>query len=388
MEASYKGLLPEWLEVLASVKAGGAVKNPLRQCLNTHYHDSRADIQAKVPLLFFLHASLLLFLTITAVLVLFLTPQKNLPFYLTLVLGSLAVISVCNWLNLTGRYAAALRGTILIMFFAPWASILYESFSGSGDVIPMIFVIIPIQIAALFLATKSMLLISGVQTAAVIINIIFSQNRGAYNWVSIVCYVFIASLLGSVTSYLIRIQYDRVLKSKEELAHNQVILRDISIRDALSGVYNRRYMDEILDLLTQTPERRFALLMIDIDHFKSINDTCGHGQGDFVIQSVARTLMNVTRKNDVVCRYGGDEFLVILSDCAYDDALRKANEVKQMVDSIGCACEKPEAKPVTASIGIALYPENGMDKEALLRAVDLALYQAKQEGRNRIKTLT
>ena len=363
------------------------IKNPLHQSLMDHYESSKPDIQAKVPLLFYLHASLLVFLIITAVLVILLTPQSNRPFYLSLALLSLAIIFVCNKLNWRGRYAQALIGTILIMFVAPWASILFESLSGSGDVIPMIFVIIPIQIAALFLATKSMLLISGIQTAAVIANIIFSQSKGNYNWVSVVCYVFIASLLGSVTSYLIRTQFDKLLISKEELALNQEKLRDISIRDALSGVYNRRYMDEILDLLTKTPEERFALLMIDIDHFKNVNDTCGHRAGDFVIQTVASFLKSATRKKDIVCRYGGDEFLVILIDCAYDDALSKATEMKRMVDAIGCACDDPDAMHVTASIGVALYPENGASKETLLRAVDMALYQAKEEGRNRIKAI-
>lgn len=352
-----------------------------------HYKDSKPDIQAKVPLLFYLHASLLLFLTITAVLVLFMTPQNSRPFYLSLVLISLAIISVCNWFNLTGRYMPALNGTILIMFIAPWTSILYESITGSGDVIPMIFVIIPIQIAALFLATKLMLLISGVQTVAVIMNVIFSQSKDNYNWVSVICYVFIASLLGAVTSYLIRTQFDKLLKSKEELTKNQEKLQDLSVHDALSGVYNRRYMDEILDTLTKKTERRFALLMMDIDHFKNVNDQCGHSKGDLMIQSVAGVLKSVTRKNDIVCRYGGDEFLVILVDCTYDDALSKANEIKRLVGNTGCACDDPDTIQVTASIGIALYPENGKDKEALLRAADTALYQAKEGGRDRIKTI-
>ena len=127
--------------------------------------------------------------------------------------------------------------------------------------------------------------------------------------------------------------------------------------------------------------------MIDIDHFKNVNDTCGHSAGDFVIRTVASILNSAIRKNDIVCRYGGDEFLVILIDCAYDDALSKATEMKRMVDAIGCACDDPDAIHVTASIGVALYPENGASKETLLRAVDMALYQAKEEGRNRIKVI-
>ena len=96
--------------------------------------------------------------------------------------------------------------------------------------------IIPIQIAALFLATKSMLLISGLQTIAVIANIIISQNKTVDNWLSVVCYVFVASLLGTVTSHLVRTQYDTLLRSKEALTRNQEQLRDLSVRDALSGV--------------------------------------------------------------------------------------------------------------------------------------------------------
>lgn len=362
------------------------MRDRLKVSLEKHYKDSKADVQSKVPLLFYLHASLMLFLVITSVLVLFLTPQANGLFYLLLVLISLAIVCIANGFNLNGHYDLSLKVTIMVMFIAPWVSIVYESCMGSGDFMPMIYVIIPIQIAALFLAAKSVLLISGIQTVAIIANITLYHTQHDYNWVSVVCYVFIASLLGSVTSYLIRTQYDKLLVSKEELARNQEKLRDISIHDALSGVYNRRYMDEILDLLTRNPEQHFAILMLDIDHFKNINDQCGHSKGDFVIQTVAKILTSVTRKNDIVCRYGGDEFMIILDGCISGDAFNKASEIMRQVGEIGCACEDAEALLITASIGIALYPDHGKDQGTLLRAVDMALYRAKQGGRNRIQS--
>ena len=362
------------------------MRSILWDSLNTRYQGATADVQAKVPLLFYLHASLLLFLSVTAVLVIFLTPGASLAVYLSIVLISFVLVCIATRLNLIGRYPLALCLTILIMFVAPWASILYESIAGSGDLMPMIFVIIPIQIAALFLATKAMLMISGIQTVAVIVNVIISGTKSDDNWVSVVCYVFIASLLGSVTSYLIRNQYNTLLASKEALAQNQEKLHNLSIRDALSGVYNRRYMDEMLDLLVQRPKDPFAVLMVDVDRFKSVNDTCGHRVGDAVIQSIAAILTSVTRKNDVVCRYGGDEFLLILMGCSYEAALAKAHEIRRLASGLGCACDDPEAIPITASIGIALFPEHGTDKDSLLHAADSALYQAKEEGRNRVKS--
>ena len=357
----------------------------LKESLARRYKDSNADIQAKVPLLSYVHASLLLFLIITLLLVIFLTPQASRLFYFLLVLISLGITVLASVTNWRGKYPLSLKMTILIMFVAPWASIIYESITGSGDVMPMIFVTIPIQIAALILATKALLWISAIQTAAIITNIIFYHNKGDYNWVSVVCYVFIASLLGSVTSYLIRTQYNKLLTSKEELARHQEKLRDLSIHDALSGLYNRRFMDETLGLLTKTPEHHFAILMMDVDHFKNINDQCGHSTGDFVIQTVAKILQSVTRKNDIVCRYGGDEFLVILEGCLDGDATHKAEEIMRRVGEIGCACDDSVSMTITASIGIALFPENGANQETLLRAADMALYQAKQEGRNRIQ---
>lgn len=288
------------------------------------------------------------------------------------------------YFNLGGKYKLALKMTIVLMFAGPWASVLFEYFSQSGDFIPMIYVIIPIQIAALFISTRAMFVIAAAQTIILGIMIMTNPSHSAYNWESILCYIYLASTLGTITSYVLRKQYLNMLSSKNDLAESEKRLRDVSIRDPLSGLYNRRYMDETFHLLAQNPSRVYSLMMVDVDHFKTINDTYGHSCGDVIIQKVADILSASIRKNDVACRYGGDEFLLILADCGLEDSLNKADKIMHAIENVTDGLDLDDNVFITASIGLAQFPENGNNRDGILKAVDDALYTAKQSGRNRI----
>ena len=192
-------------------------------------------------------------------------------------------------------------------------------------------------------------------------------------------------------------------------------LEDISVRDGLTGLYNRRYF---ADRLKQEFDRvvrhhhPMALLMFDIDHFKLVNDTHGHQAGDEVLRGLARVLVNKTRTTDIVCRYGGEEFVAMLPDTPLESAQMLAERLREIVahtslrqtgaTSVTSAAPTPTIDPTavvpsangsedrlhcTVSIGVASFDGTGAtDPEQLVAAADAALYAAKDGGRNRVVT--
>jgi diguanylate cyclase (GGDEF)-like protein len=164
-------------------------------------------------------------------------------------------------------------------------------------------------------------------------------------------------------------------------------LRDQSIRDPLTGLFNRRFMQESLDRELHRARRKnrsLAVLFLDIDHFKRFNDTYGHEAGDFVLRSFADLFRRHFRNDDVICRYGGEEFAVILPESSSADAAKRAATLRAAVKKIGLRYRGQPLDQVTFSIGIAAFPEHGQTGEELLRAADQCLYQSKAEGRDRV----
>ena len=164
------------------------------------------------------------------------------------------------------------------------------------------------------------------------------------------------------------------------------VLRDQSIKDPLTGLYNRRYMEETLSRELARSDRNkkpLSLIMVDLDHFKRINDTHGHPAGDAVLRAAGRCLGGAVRESDVACRFGGEEFVLILPDCPPEAAIAKANELCESVRLLRFI-ESGEAVQITASFGVASYPADGVEAQGLVQAADAALYQAKTSGRNRV----
>lgn len=168
----------------------------------------------------------------------------------------------------------------------------------------------------------------------------------------------------------------------------QQSLREQSIRDPLTHLFNRRYLEESLNLELARANRSDAplgLMMIDVDHFKRFNDTFGHDAGDTVLRAVGQALPGQVRAGDVVCRYGGEEFTVILPDADLDLTLKRAEEIRQAVMALAVRHQKQSLAQVTVSIGVAARPLHGDTAESLLASADAALYRAKVNGRNRVE---
>jgi diguanylate cyclase (GGDEF)-like protein len=165
-----------------------------------------------------------------------------------------------------------------------------------------------------------------------------------------------------------------------------VTLHQQSITDALTRLHNRRYLYETLPreiVRAKRNESSIAVVIVDLDHFKRINDSYGHEAGDMALRWVGSVLMKSVRGSDIVCRHGGEEFCVALPEASQESARAKAEEIRQALQELNLDyCGQP--LKITASFGIAVYPEHGTDADTLLRHADEALYGAKSGGRNRV----
>lgn len=164
-------------------------------------------------------------------------------------------------------------------------------------------------------------------------------------------------------------------------------LRQQSIRDVLTGLFNRRYMEETLMRELKRAEREqksVGVIMFDIDHFKQFNDLSGHDGGDALLRELGSFLNKSVRGGDIVCRYGGEEFVVVLPEATLEITRIRAEELRKgakelLVYHLGKALGR-----CTISLGVSAYPENGMTNDQLLKSADNALYKAKNEGRDKV----
>jgi diguanylate cyclase (GGDEF)-like protein/PAS domain S-box-containing protein len=164
-------------------------------------------------------------------------------------------------------------------------------------------------------------------------------------------------------------------------------LRNQSIKDALTGLYNRRYLEEILQRETRRAVRAsysLGILMLDLDHFKKFNDTYGHDAGDTVLREAASFLTKSVRAEDVVCRFGGEEFVIILPMADLKTAQARADRIRSKLRELAVLHQGQSLGVITVSVGVAALPEHGTSPKQLLEAADAALYHAKRDGRDRV----
>ena len=188
----------------------------------------------------------------------------------------------------------------------------------------------------------------------------------------------------------------RVRKSDEERMHGHVrekqqvvVLETLSkqaTHDPLTGLFNRRYLDQILYGEIAHARQNSSLvgiLMADVDHFKQINDQYGHKAGDLMLQELGALMKKCVRLADIVCRYGGEEFVIIMPGASEPNVSKCAEEIRTKFEALSVQFEGLEIK-ATISLGAAIYPLHGSDVDEVFIHADRALYQAKEEGRNRV----
>jgi len=164
-------------------------------------------------------------------------------------------------------------------------------------------------------------------------------------------------------------------------------LRNESIRDPLTGLYNRRYLEETLERETRRAvraEHGLGVLMLDLDHFKSFNDTYGHDAGDTVLREAAAFLLKSVRAEDIVCRFGGEEFIVILPVADLRVTQARAERIRSKLRELPVLHQGHSLGMVTVSVGVAELPQHGTSPKELIESADAAMYRAKREGRDRV----
>jgi diguanylate cyclase (GGDEF)-like protein/PAS domain S-box-containing protein len=164
-------------------------------------------------------------------------------------------------------------------------------------------------------------------------------------------------------------------------------LREMALRDGLTGLYNRRYLEDGLSRELHRAERSgkpVAVLMIDVDNFKRFNDKHGHDAGDIVLSALARAITKSIRPSDIACRYGGEEFAVVLAEADLASGQERAEQLRVAIRDASITHLGQTLPGPTASFGVAVYPAHGGAPAELLRAADQALYRAKDEGRDRV----
>lgn len=182
---------------------------------------------------------------------------------------------------------------------------------------------------------------------------------------------------------------ERSIRYALKLGDTLEALRRLATRDPLTGLLNRRMFDEILGEEMERSRRfgrPFSLIMIDIDHFKGVNDTHGHLAGDEVLREVSRRLESQVRTVDRVMRYGGEEFAILMLEGGADVGRSLAGEIRAVVEATPISVDQDLSLSLTISAGVADFPRDGADAEGIIGAADKALYAAKESGRNRVMT--
>jgi len=230
---------------------------------------------------------------------------------------------------------------------------------------------------------------------------------GVPQWVT---YTALCGFTGSLIYSLSRVTKDALARAESELKQRKLTeealndvnqrlrhrmdeveylhqeLREQALRDGLTGLYNRRYLNDVLNRETVRTDRdqsSLSFVMIDVDNFKTVNDTYGHQVGDQILVQLAKLFSTQARGSDIVCRYGGEEFLLLLPGTEVAFARQRAEEIRRKSETVIGQVEGA-AVHVTLSFGIAAYPNHGSDWEQVVSNADKALYQSKRNGRNRV----
>jgi diguanylate cyclase (GGDEF)-like protein len=328
----------------------------------------------------------LVLISATILLTVIVNHSKQLLLYMLLLGGLFVVIFFSLLLNLLGKYRAASWLTAPCMVIGPWLSILLDPTVLAGDFVPLIYVAMSIQLCSILLPERLTIVIAILQLSAITVLIIVSPALQAINWPSLVTFIVFTSFVGVLYGFSSKRQMRQIEEQRNQLIQDEAKLRALSVRDPLTGLYNRRYMEETFDREVQRAIRKqqpLSVIMADIDGFKTINDTVGHVLGDKALVKVSAFLMKNIRASDVACRFGGDEFCLILPDCTLEEGIKRANALRSAIESFGDSHEDG-VEQFTLSFGVAAMPEDGMTREALIGAADSALYSSKRAGRNRV----
>ena len=290
------------------------------------------------------------------------------------------------WTSRKKIEATAFAVTLLVA-----ARLVFGGDSGTFTVLPLVFLIPPIIIWAAFRLGQREVTLASVAACSVAIWYTI-QGRGPFalaslNETLLLLLAFVSTVV--MTGLVLSAVVAQRSRATEALLRATRDLAEQAIRDPMTGLYNRRFLREFLARELMRARRAnlgLAVIMMDLDHFKRVNDSFGHDAGDLVLIEVATMLKKSIRGSDMVCRFGGEEFVLVLTDATSASALRRCEEIRSAISRLAPNHRGNALGSPTASFGVALFPDHGDDADGLVNASDAALYEAKYAGRDRIVT--
>lgn len=307
--------------------------------------------------------------------------------YISLLSGLLALILLALALNIHGKYTTASWLTVTAAMFGTWGSIVLDKRILLGDVVPMVYIALSIILCSLLLSVRVTAIIALVQFIALALVPVLYPQTTVINWPSLLAFIFFTSLLGMVTNIIHRKDLEQIELQTRLLRESESHLRELSIRDPLTGLFNRRYMEETLERELSRAHRlesSLGVIMLDVDHFKIFNDTYGHSAGDVLLCELSNSLQKYIRGGDILCRYGGEEFVLILPGVNLDVLCKRAETLRAQAKNLRIFYDGRQLSSIAISLGVAIFPAHAINRDELLRAADIALYRAKHEGRDRV----
>jgi diguanylate cyclase (GGDEF)-like protein len=307
---------------------------------------------------------------------------QNLKDYKILVTIEIAIVFIAILLNQRGKYNSSSILFILAAIIGPWWSAFMDPTVFRGNLFPLVYTAIPILFSSFF----SPVHVTAVVGLLQVTGLAMFLHQGGFNLSDGPASLFFFVVFMYAFSLIFNIQN----RNNRQTITDQVNeLEELAVRDPLTGLNNRRFLFEFLEkeiLRLKRENGPLSLLILDIDDFKQLNDICGHSGGDTTIISIAQSLKNHFRESDIISRYGGDEFLIVMSGSDAVNAKERAAELQQMISSGTFDHDCQDARQVTISIGIASFPQHGHTVDALIKSADQALYRAKRKGKNRIES--
>jgi diguanylate cyclase (GGDEF)-like protein len=296
---------------------------------------------------------------------------------------AILLLAVEYGLSRTVHYASAailVIGTVLISVFV-------VMIISPGELQYLSFLILGGLIASLFLSARTTAIVFVITFAGSLLLPAFVSGYSASNNIYVLFFILTVGGL-VVMAALLRGRYvKQIAVQTQQLVESEARLRELSIRDPLTGLFNRRYLEESLELEMIRALRQhypIGIIMADIDHFKRLNDTYGHLAGDAVLVQVGMLLPTLVRGSDPVCRYGGEEFILVLPGASLEITQKRAELMREGIKNIQMQDDGQTLEAVTLSLGVAVFPDHGSTIDAILRAADIALYRAKRAGRDRV----
>ncbi len=303
--------------------------------------------------------------------------------YTPLILGLDVLVAIAYCVNAAGYYRAAAGLAVGAAFLGPWGALALDPRILRGDAVPLAYAIIPLLLSGLLLSPLVTGALGAAQFVAFLLIALLNPAGKAVDWPGFLALILSISVLSILSSSIARQDMEEINRQTRALAESEADLREISVRDHLTKLFNRRYLEESLDReirRSARSHRTIGIILIDADNFKQINDRWGHAAGDLVLEQLGQLLLGHIRVGDIACRYGGDEFVVMLPEASLDATRQRAEHLCDEFHRLKLEYQDQPLGPLAISAGVALYPLCGEWREALIHAADEALYEAKRTG--------